>query len=201
MLSFLDMNTPTADRVVRSFHVLLTVLLGLVVAAAVVLPGLVASGTGELTVQTSLDRPFRVELPSGRSIADEPAVVLRSVVDEDDTDTRVALAAGMFGILVVAAFALWNLRSVVQSARSADPFVAANVRRLRLFGWTCVAFFVAVRLVASAADATLDSPYDVSVSVPGPGFWPAAFIVAGVFTLAQVFRAGVELRELEQGTI
>jgi hypothetical protein len=113
----------------------------------------------------------------------------------------VALALGILVSLAVAWAGLLSLRGVVRSARRGDPFVAANVRRLRTVAAAALALPVVARIATWVVDGTLDSDVDLRVSSWGPDGWTCVVVAFGLLALAHVFREGVALRELEQGTV
>lgn len=100
----------------------------------------------------------------------------------------------------VAWFALDQLWRVVSSARDGDPFSHRNVYRLR---WIAVCLGAAP-LVLGGASIALDRLVTAEVratllSGPGWGVWVVAAL--GASAIAEVFRAGVNLRDLNEHTV
>lgn len=100
---------------------------------------------------------------------------------------------------LLAAAGAYILRDIVRTARDGDPFVAPNVRRLRILGGLAVGYFVltvAQSFVGFAIQADLDLD-EVSVSL---SFLP---VVAAVvfFALAEIWQRGVDMRDDQQLTV
>lgn len=200
--------------------------LPLVTLAAVVLVALYLTGRGPIELPASIDPPYAVRLldgtereiqvgPSGsvgeranfeageesRYLKSAPAVSVRSRVDRDDTDTRLAVCvAGAVALGLLWAVAL-NLWLVARSARDRDPFAPANAARLRRVAAALVAVPVVGIAASEIVERTLES--DPPVSVVSPGWGWLGFVVAGaaVLALAEVFREGAALRQFERETI
>jgi hypothetical protein len=91
---------------------------------------------------------------------------------------------------------------LLQSVRDGAPFTEANVRRLRALGLIILIGVPLATLVASwcaselAGTAHLPSA-GIQLSMPGGAFVGGL----GVFVLAEVFAAGVHLRDDLDGTI
>jgi hypothetical protein len=218
MLSFLDMEPPARGRTValRAFDGLLllallslgplTMLIGLQLAASL-------TGRSHVTVPVSVRPPYDVVFSDGKEVGvdfpvlregelREPDSVRSEVtVGRDDRDTRAVLAA-TWALLGGCAWAgLVALRRIVRSAWVSDPFICANVRRLRLLGVVVVAWPVITRVSTRALESTLDVVPLVKPVMVGPGWWPPLLLGLGLFALAEVWRVGVELRTLEQTTV
>lgn len=100
-----------------------------------------------------------------------------------------------FGGAVIGAmwfFVLSILRKVVKTLLNGDPFVPANISRLRLM-WIIIALAEILRILivnlSTVGEVTLDLR---------PGTWFVVFVVAA---LAEVFRHGAELRRDAELTI
>jgi hypothetical protein len=134
-------------------------------------------------------------------ITGEPKLTAQAEVGEEDNDTRVVTYIAIVLLLGATWLGLTNLRRVVRSARDGQPFDPQNSARMR---WVAVAVggaAVTYRLMAFVVDRTLDSPVPVHVSSSTPGLLTLLLVALGLFALAEVFRAGSELREFEQATI
>jgi hypothetical protein len=86
--------------------------------------------------------------------------------------------------------------------RDGDPFVAANVRRLRIIGFILAVGVPVIGYVTQLIDGALAAGSTVgelgqSYTLSGNG--PLAGL--GVFVLAEVFAHGVRLREDVEGTV
>ena len=121
-------------------------------------------------------------------------------VPERDRDSRAVIAATSLAMLGLAWVGLLSLRRVVRSAVDGDPFVQRNVARLRLLGGSVVA----APVIAAIAERVLNATFDVAaarveMASLGWGFFVVAALAA--FALAEVFRQGSALRELDAATI
>ena len=121
-------------------------------------------------------------------------------VPTDDRDTRVVMAASLLLAIALAWAALLSLRGVVRSARDGNPFDRRNVGRLRILGAVLLAVPVVIgicnRLIEGAFEADALHPSLARVDA-----LPVIVAAVGAFALAEVFREGAALRELEQTTI
>jgi hypothetical protein len=199
------------DRILR----VVTAIFVIGTIAFVVPLGSLVSGRGGVAVDGTVDPPLTIAVDGGTAVvldADGEARDRRSGIEtaevrakvrlgDDDTDSRVVLAVSGSALVVAFWVGLIATRRLVRSARQGDPFDTRNVQRLRLLA----ALFVAVpagaevtrRLLASTAD--VDPRLHVSIAAPD---WGVFLVVAlGLLALAEVFRAGVALRDLEQATI
>lgn len=91
------------------------------------------------------------------------------------------------------------MHEIVTTARAGDPFVSANVRRLRLLGGLTVGFFVVTVAQSLLAGAIRDDLGLAPVAL-GVGFNPLAFALV-LFGLAQIWQRGVELRDEQRLTV
>lgn len=142
-----------------------------------------------------------------RSLAEEvPLRIERSHlrvnlhVPASDRDTRAVISGGLLAAIALAWTGLLALRGVVRSARDGDPFVRRNVARLRRLG---VALLAAPALVA-LANRMLEDTFEggpVRAYFAHVDAYPFVVAALGAFALAEVFREGTTLRELEQSTV
>ena len=182
---------------------------GLVVAgavAAIALAGVSSiGGVGSgAPIAVDLD-PARVvpglgrRLPAGvavqavrATVVHRPAGLLEHVL--------VRLQVLPLALLALAVLVL--LRRIVRSVVDGDPFVQENVRRLRTIGWL-VALSPVLLVVAQVARSGLvarSSVGDLAVSHITIAFVP--ILIGGLLlVLAEVFAAGVRLREDTEGLV
>lgn len=147
-----------------------------------------------------------VETGRLRSLPDEvlvPDTVGVTVRIEDASPGQSALdVARSLGPIALVLALLWLLRALVLSVRDGDPFVAANVRRLRIIGFLLAVGVPVIGYVTHLLDGALAASSSVgelggSYTLSGNG--PLAGL--GVFVLAEVFAHGVRLREDVEGTV
>jgi Protein of unknown function (DUF2975) len=211
-------------RGVRLFDLLLrllVVLLALVTIASAVLGVAMLAGTGaSLAVPAEVEPPYSVELDGASVDVDEAGdshlefdrgtgssfltsvdVGTRIYIGKGDTDTRLVLLAAGAACLALAWLGLVNLRRVVRSARRGDPFDERNVARLRWLAAVVISFPVLAVSVSWLVQKSVDLGPRVEVATWGPSWWVFPAIAVGFLALAEVFRAGSELRELERSTI
>ena len=146
-----------------------------------------------------------LNFPIGREseeLSDPPSIRTTVHVGRDDRDTRAVFAGVVITWLVLAWIGLENLRRLVRSAREGHPFDARNVRRLRWAAGAVIAFPIVSRIFLEIADGTLDSTLRVSTApLSGATSWTLVAVGVGLLALAEVFRVGTELSELEQSTV
>lgn len=214
---------------IRVFDITLRILtLALVAASVAALPLMLLflTGRGPITVPAELEHPYRISFldPQDRSIVvasdlrineyrnfkigeegqylkKPPDVRVDVRVDRTDTDSRGVIAASALALLLLAWTAVWNLRRIVRSAMDGDPFVPANVARLRRLA--TVAFALPLLDVVATAIVARTLETDPPVAVVAPGLKSGSLIVVGLafLALAEVFRAGSDLRQFERETV
>lgn len=142
----------------------------------------------------SVPHGVRLENPG---IADVPV----HIEDASTKQEMVALARDLLPVVLIA-IGLWTIRRILRSVRDADPFIEANVRRLRLIAVLLmfVPFVVGIRhyldnALAASVPRLTNWPNGEGLSLNGP----AAGLI--VLVLAEVFAHGVRLREDVEGTI
>ncbi len=99
-------------------------------------------------------------------------------------------------------FLLWGaqvLRDVVRTARDSDPFVAANVRRLRILAALSLGYLVlaAARPLAAIVIRRHLGVDATDIEVP----WVAQVLPPALFALSQIWQRGVDLRDEQQLTV
>ncbi len=89
-------------------------------------------------------------------------------------------------------FVLNILRKIVKTLLDGDPFVTANISRLRLM-WIVIALSEVLRIIVMNLSLSGQLTLDLR-----PGTWFVVFVIAA---LAEVFRHGAELRRDAELTI
>lgn len=136
-----------------------------------------------------------------RSLPPNDLDVIVRVSDASSSQIRWVAARDLApGALIIGA--LWLLRGLLVSVRDGVPFTETNVRRLRALGLIILVGVPLATLFSSwcaselAATAHLPSK-GLQLSMPGGAFVGGL----GVFVLAEVFAAGVRLRDDLEGTV
>jgi hypothetical protein len=155
---------------------------------------------GAVAIHTEVDGERIVDLPRGAMRPDHVDVTVR-VGDASRAQLRWAAARDLApGAVVVAA--IWLLRGLLKSVRGGDPFTETNVRRLRalalvvLIGVPLATYVGSIFAGALATSAGLNGP-GTQLTLPGNAFLGGL----ATFVLAEVFAAGVRLRDDLEGTI
>jgi len=194
-----DRHEPTPVWLLRWATTL--VLVGGIGATAVMLTlGATGAGSEPVTTTASVEPEQVVDLPERVSVASPPRITAE--IDDASPKERRLAALRFIPILVVIVAIAWLLRGVLQSMRAGDPFVHANVRRLRL---VAVLLLVGVP-VATVLTALGDQALAHSAELAGAGLrvsFPTGSLLGGLGTLvlAEVFAAGSRMREDLEGTI
>ncbi len=120
-----------------------------------------------------------------------------------DLDSLQGAALGIcsIGIAIFAAtaWALNQLRKIVDTVRDGDPFVAANAARLRKIGWVLVGIQltgIPIGILAVQLNHHFDD-IDIDTGFPLNGL----LAILLVFVLARVFEQGAAMREDLEGTV
>lgn len=176
---------------------------GVGVHATVVGPYSVTSPSGPAFTHSNheVDNDRR-RLVNGRVIEVEDSslhVTLR--VPAEDSDTRLAMSVGLVAAIALGWVGLIAVRRVVHSARVGDPFNRANVARLRCLAAVVVAIPAVGWLLNRRLEQTFDVTYESKIEVVNFGVAPVLIAALAVLALAEIFREGANLRELEQSTI
>jgi hypothetical protein len=198
------MPAPRPTRATGFLIGLATVMLVIAIGFGLFLLAGVVFGFGpnghEVGVHTEVPTHRVARLPHGAVPPDTVNVLVR-VPDASSTQLRWDSAKDLVvGVLFIAA--LWLLRQLLQSVRAGDPFTAANVGRLRTLALIVLAGVpIAIFLSSSIENAMADSlgvpGTSVSITMPFGAFAGGL----GALVLAEVFAAGVRLREDVEGTI
>jgi len=223
-------QTPTrSGRGLRVFDFALSaMLIALSAGTALLLPFLIAQslGHGTISVEGVIDVPYSFSVAGGPTMevgadgststvwdgpADDqpyegvrPASGLRATIDLDDgdVDARVIVGGAIVCYVVASWIGLLNLRRVVRSALTGNPFDVRNVGRLR---WCAVAAlsapvtgWIMARLFEIALDPSLAG---AKVDLVRPDWGVYVLVGLGLLALAEVFRVGETLQDLERSTI
>jgi len=114
----------------------------------------------------------------------------------DPKAAMLALRFGAIGALIGGAILLVLLRElmrIIDSARSGDPFVPENARRLRHIGWLLLAFNL-------CGGTTLSAVLRGGITFPFVSF-SGVLTVLLVFVLARIFDTGSQMRAELKETI
>ena len=154
----------------------------------------------DVAVHSRVDAEEVAGLPQGTVLPDNLDVTVRV---RNATRQQLRWAAGrdlVPGLVIIAATFL--LRGLLLSLRDGDPFTQANVKRLRALAVLVLVGIPAAALVGSVFASALAN----SAGLDGGGTQlslPGNALIAGLaaFVLAEVFAAGVRLREDLEGTV
>lgn len=174
---------------------LLTMLVMGIVALVTLLDAVTSSTVGELSVALPTDQPGAT-LPAGVVVDYAEGVVTA----ETGLGERLAWwAVGPASTLVVLAGA-YILRELVAAARAGDPFVTANVRRLRVLAALTIGYFLltVVRSFVGVAIALDGLGLDGVTSTLSIAPVLSALVL---FALAEIWQRGVDLRDEQQLTV
>ena len=187
--------------------------IGTVAFVATLVP--LVTGSAGVGVDGTIEPPLTIATPDGAAIDVAPSgeVAARTLdlesaridatmrLGEDDTDARLVVA--LSGVALIAAFwtGLIVTRRIVRSARDGDPFDARNVTRLRVLAALFVLVPVGTQITAWLLEAAVETAPDVQVAMASPDWGILLVVALGLLALAQVFREGVTLRDLDRTTI
>jgi hypothetical protein len=193
-----------ATRSTRILTAIATLLLVVSVAFGLfTLVGLIA-GIGlnghEVGVHAQVSGTQLTNLPSGSVQPDHLDVLVRV---KHATRSQLGWAAGrdlVPGVVLVAA--LWLVRSLLRSVRDRDPFTESNVRRLRTLALVVligvpVAIFVSSIFASTLAHSARLHSSGTEITMPGPALLGGL----ALFVLAEIFAAGVRMRDDLEGTV
>jgi Protein of unknown function (DUF2975) len=188
---------------------IVTFFLGLTLIGGVYAVGWAAVGAVRGDHSITLDRTAPPDqlasLPPQVKPTDRCCAVTQTINDATPLQLLLWTASDLI-VLALGFVGLWQLRGLLGSVRHGDPFHAANVRRLRWFGWLLMLGYPAVALASSLLKESLGSTMSEAQPLLGnsaPAVNLAAALLAGlaVLVLAEVFAHGVRLREDVEGTI
>jgi hypothetical protein len=196
MLSFFDMERITRRSLLPALDYVLLIAIGLagLVALLTLIDTVTSKSLADLTIGLRAG-DVAASLPAGVELDDAQGVV--------DARTglgyRLAwwLAGPATSLFVIAGATV--LREVVAAAQAGDPFVAANVRRVRVLAFLTAAYF-AVTAVRPLVAELIEGDLDVEVVIAPLSYAPLAFALA-LFALAEIWQRGVALRDEQQLTV
>lgn len=187
--------------------------------ALVLLLSVGGDGSGFTSVSGRLDPPYVIEFGDGRrievpaddlpelsfpsgtdQILDQPNVELMVPVETEHWWQEAAswgLVAVLGGIAWFVSYESWQ---VLRSARRDDPFTRSNIHRLRWIAGSLAAAPVLLWANSLALDR-LVTPLVPATLLAGPSWGAFVLAALAVLAISEVFRAGVNLRELQEGTV
>ena len=176
-------------------HVLL---LAIGLAGLVALLTLIDAATSDTLTDLTIGLPaddVRTAMPAGVQLDDARALVSA----ETGLGYRLVwwLAGPATSLLVVAGATI--RRDVVATAQAGDPFVAGNVRRLRVLAALAAVYF-AVTAARPLVAQLIDNDVDVDVVTTPLSYAPLVSALA-FFALAEIWQRGVTLRDDQQLTV
>jgi hypothetical protein len=145
-----------------------------------------------------------INSPSGREASNyrwHVATRTHVRLARSDTDTRAVVTVTGFVLLASAWTALLVLRRLVASVLSGDGFSRANVRHLRIIGAALLTWPAVMEVARLIVRRTIDLTPRAEPQAPGPSWWVVVLAGVAVLALSEVWRIGVELRDLERGTV
>jgi len=148
-------------------------------------------------LENDLRRSVAEEVPFRIGRAD---MHLNVHIPRGDRDTRQVVAFGFLAVIALWWVGLLALRGVVRSARDGNPFDERNIGRLRRLAGVIIATPLLVGLLNRLLESTFDSQI-VTPRLARVDTVPLVLIGAVVLALAEVFREGAALRDLEASTI
>jgi hypothetical protein len=194
-----------SSSVLRIGYILVTIGLVVLIAAvvgvfAISLAGAFGSGDTSIGTTVTISTDQLDSLPDGVALAERTPVTLRIQDPTLGQHAMTLVGASLFFVLTFVVLVF--LRRILGSVRHGDPFIAANVRRLRVIGSLLLIgvplFVVISQFIVRALVETSDvSGVGIHIAVP----WTPALAGLGVLILAQVFAHGVQLREDVEGTV
>jgi hypothetical protein len=202
-------DAPHRSRPASIGYAIVTALLALTLAGAAYATGWAAVGAAQGNHDITLDRTAPPDqlaaLPPEVTPTEQCCAVTQTIRDATPLQLLLFTASDLL-LLALGFVALWQLRGLLGSVRHGDPFHAANVRRLRQFGWLILLGYPAAALTSSLLKEGLGSTMPEAHPLLGnsaPTVNLAAAVLAGlaVLVLAEVFAHGVRLREDVEGTI
>lgn len=174
---------------------LLTMLVMGIVALLTLLDAVTSSSVGELTVALPTDQPG-ASLPAGVEVDHAEGVVMA----ETGLGYRMAWwAVGPASTLVVLAGA-YVLHELVATARAGDPFVAANVGRLRVLAALTIGYFLLTVARSFVGVAIAFDGLGLDGVTSTLSFAPVLSALVLV-ALAEIWQRGVELRDEQRLTV
>jgi DUF2975 family protein len=179
---------------ILDYVLLLAIGLAGLVALLTLIDAVTSDTLTDLTIGLPTDE-VRTALPAGVGL-DEPQAV---VTAHTGLGYRLGwwLAGPATSLLVVAGATI--LRDVVATAQAGDPFVAGNVRRLRVLAALTAAYFAVTAARPLVAQA-IGNDLDVDVVTAPLSYAPLASALA-LFALAAIWQRGVSLRDDQQLTV
>lgn len=172
---------PPNDLLLKVTHLILTALLGLMLAGAVIVTlciPIILFGSPTLLNRLS-----------------------ESGIGPDQLPWIVVLMALLVAILTLAFFFVRELRRIVATVSEGDPFVPVNADRLRHMAWLALAMQVLI-IPGTGLFIWFDAlPEKENVHYSDNNSFGGLILALLLFVLARVFRRGTEMRDEIEGTI
>ena len=201
------MDPQRPSRAATAAYVIVTVLLTLILAGAVVEIVLAAVGSVRGGHAITIARTVPPEQlgplpPDVRAPGSVP--VLQTIRSASPGQLALRVAVDLAPLLL-AVPGLWLLRTLLGSLRRGDPFSAANVQRLRSLGFLLLLGSVVVSVLTHVLQELLVQTAPPGDTLAGPDWAPipvpGLLAGLGVLVLAELFAHGARLREDVEGTI
>ena len=203
----MNSRSPSYAAVMVEYLTLVMLILAAIVAVGLSVQALGVSTRDDVLVKATaaLDADL---LPKGVYPTGEQRTTIRIDVP-DRREQRLAFVIDLLPLLLWIA-ALWLIFRIARSLRYGDPFIVANVRRLRGIAVLLIVGVAAVYFATNALQDELLAPYTRPASAfdapglrPPDGDFPGYALLCGfgILALAQVFAYGTHLREDVAATI
>jgi Protein of unknown function (DUF2975) len=196
MLSFFDMERLTRRSLLPALDYALLIAIGLagLVALLTLIDTVTSKSLADLTIGLGAG-DVGASLPAGIELNDAQGLVAART----GLGYRLAwwLAGPATSLFVLAGASV--LREVVAGAQAGDPFVTANVKRVRVLAFLTAGYF-AVTAARPLVAEVIEGDLDVELVIAPLSYAPLAFALA-LFALAEIWQRGVALRDEQQLTV
>jgi hypothetical protein len=162
-----------------------------------------AASDNRLSIQATMPGDALGGLPQGVDLVDR---VSASLLIHDLSTGQIVVFNALIALAgLVLLFGLWQLRELVGSVREGNPFVTANVRRLRILGWILLLGYPIAQFLMGGINEWILSTAGPDIPGVQPVYDPFSLIaVFGglcLLVLGEVFAHGIELREDVEATV
>lgn len=209
-------DKPRKSATANLVYIVATVIIAGILAALliVMVPSAIdaVSGNGQIVaIEQSVLADQLDSLPLSKDGCSQPQCVVLArevpveIVVLNGSGKQILLDRARFLLTLLLHLAtLWILRNLIDSVRKGEPFLHANVNRLRKLGFVLLIGFPLVEvantfITGGLADTTKFGSLGSSWNIPpAPGAMLGGLIV---LILAEVFNHGMRLREDVEGTV